>query len=425
MLQVYNNLIEGLSDSKKMKYPISRKDDVRRVYKDIINLSKNSPFFKISLTKENQEFTIGVKEAALIMKSRIEEMKDPEFSGFERKEVIVSKKGVLDAILMDQDTSKLPSNIDLEVHSLAQAQVNKGKEHIPTTRGLAVGEYDFTVQVGEDTYELKFLQENKTENQDTLKRMAQLINQSVWGLTASVEKGSSNDSIRLEITADRTGRYGARDFSFAESDSYYSGAIYFFGLNRVEQEAAYANFSLNGVEKQSASNEFTLENTIQINLHRTIEEPVALRIVSDSKKILSSVEEILDTHNNLIKLASDRTMNSEEHFKALRLISEMKGLRELHQVELENCGIIANEDGTLEVDKSIAVSVAEDGRMEQLFEQKNGFIAGLLKKAEMVAINPMEYLDKTIVTYPNNEGISLRNPYITSVYSGLFFNSYC
>lgn len=116
MLQVYNNLIEGLSDSKKMKYPISRKDDVKRVYKDIINLSKNSPFFKISLTKENQEFTIGVKEAALIMKSRIEEMRDPEFSGFERKEVIVNKKGVLDAILMDQDTSKLPSKIDLEVH---------------------------------------------------------------------------------------------------------------------------------------------------------------------------------------------------------------------------------------------------------------------------------------------------------------------
>lgn len=425
MLQVYNNLIEGLSDSKKMKYPISRKDEVKRVYKDIINLSKNSPFFKISLTKENQEFTIGVKEAALIMKSRIEDMRDPEFSGFDRKEVIVNKKGVLDAILLDQDTSKLPAHIDLEVHSLAQVQVNKGREHIPTTRGLAVGEYDFSVQVGEETYDLKFLQENKTENQDTLMRMAHLLNQSVWGITASVEQGESTDSIRLEIAADRTGRYGARDFSFTEPDSYYSGAVHFFGLNRREQEAAYASFSLNEVEKQSVANEFTLENTIQINLHRSSEEPVALRIVADSKKILSSVEEILDTHNNLINLASDRTMNSEEHLKALKLISEMKGLRELHQVELESCGIHAKEDGTLEADKKIAISAAEDGRMEQLFEEKNGFIAGLLKKAEAVAINPMEYLDKTIVTYPNSEGISLRNPYITSVYSGLFFNSYC
>jgi flagellar hook-associated protein 2 len=182
---------------------------------------------------------------------------------------------------------------------------------------------------------------------------------------------------------------------------------------------------LNGVSKQTANNSFTLENTLKIILKQASDTPVSIKIVSDSEKILDSVDSVLDTYNNFLRLAQNRTQETSEHFRATKLISEMKNLENVYTDELEACGLFASEDGTLSLDESLAVQASQDGGMESLFTRENGFIARLLSKAESIAINPMEYLDKTIVTYPNSEEKAYPNPYITSSYSGLFFSSYC
>lgn len=38
-------------------------------------------------------------------------------------------------------------------------------------------------------------------------------------------------------------------------------------------------------------------------------------------------------------------------------------------------------------------------------------------------LNPLDYIDKVVVTYPNTN-INYPNPYIPSKYSGLLFNDY-
>jgi flagellar hook-associated protein 2 len=303
--------------------------------------------------------------------------------------------------------------------------VNKGKELLQTSRSLATGEYKFEAKVMDQTYELTYLQRERTDNQETMKNMVDYLNQSVPGINALVEKGTSNNYSRIVIASDMSGRFGDKNFSFDDADLFRESIVDFFGLNRIEKPPTYAQFELNGVEKQTATNAFTLENTLRINLHSTGDQPINLRIVPDSEKILSAVDSVLTTYNHLINLAKDRTLDNQEHIRATKLISEMKSLETVYQEELEACGLVAFEDGILKMDDALAVQAAEDGGMESFFTRENGFIARLLDKAETIAINPMEYLDKTIVTYPNSEKIPFRNPYITSMYSGLFFSSYC
>ncbi|HWT73765.1 MAG TPA: hypothetical protein VN258_03460 [Mobilitalea sp.] len=425
MVQAYNLMLESIPINRNTKYPVSKRSDLKKVYADIVNLSKRSPFYKINLTKENQEYTIGVKEAALALKAKITEMSDPEVSGFLSKSVAISDEKTLSARLLNADTDTLPPQIEFDIKSLAEGQVNRGRELLLTSKGLPIGEYNFTARVGDETYTLTYNQETRTENQETLKNMADFLNQSVPGIVASVEKGKTKDYGILKIASDMTGRFGDKIFLFEDEDLHSDGIVDFFGMNRMDKPAGLAQFSLNGIDKQTATNTFNLENTLRITLLQSSDHPVSLKIVSDSQKILSAVDSVLTTYNNLIKLAKDRTLDSQEHYKAAKLIGEMKNLEEAYQDELSACGFTAQEDGTMKLEDSLAVQAAEDGGMESLFNRQNGFIAKLLNKAETIAINPMEYLDKTIVTYPNSEKALFRNPYVTSMYSGLFFNSYC
>lgn len=425
MIQAYNYMLETLPVKREVKYPVSRKNELKRVYNNIVNLSKNSPLYKINLSRENQEYTIGVKEAALALKAAIKDMEDPDYSGFDSKTVIVSNENVLSATLLNENVKDLPDRIDFNIKSLASIQINKGRDLMQISRGLPPGEYAFTAKVGEEEYRLTFTQEERTENQVTLVNVANFLNSSVPGIHSIVEKGLDRDYSRLMILSDMSGRYGDKRFRFEDIDDYPIGIADFLGMNRVEKAAALAEFDINGVHKQTATNVFTLEDTLQITLHQSSDEPVTLRIVPDSARILTAADAVLGSYNKLVKLAADRTLENRDNYRAKKLIKELKSLEDMYQEELSACGIIASKDGSLSMEDSLAVQAAQDGGMESLFTRENGFIARLLEKSESIAINPMEYLEKTIVTYPNSERKQFRNPYVTSMYSGLFFSSYC
>lgn len=425
MIQTYNYMLESYPMKKDTRYPISKRSELKKVYNDIVNLSRRSPLYKINLSKENQAYTIGVKEAALALKSKIIDMADEEKSGFASKAVTVSDESVLSAQLLSDNIEGLPEQIDLKVNSLASVQINRGKELLNTSRGLPPGEYQFIARIGDESFSLTFEQEERQENYDLLKRMADFLNQNLSGINAVVDQGMKKDYSRLTIVSDQSGRFGDKRFSFYDMDSYNADIVDYFGMNRIDRAPGLASFELNGLDKHTATNVFNLENTLRISLNGTSEKPVTIKIVSDSSRILSSVDSVLTAYNGLIRLAKDRTLSSTEHYKASKLISEMKSLENVYQEEMEACGLKVCEDGTLSLEEPLASQAAEDGGMESLFRRENGFITRLLDKAETIAINPMEYLDKTIVAYPNNEKIPYRNPYVTSMYSGLFFNSYC
>ncbi len=425
MTSVYNYMLESYPIKREVMYPAHKRSELKRIYNNIVDISRRSPLYKINLSKENQDYTFGIKETVLELKAKLSGMEDPVKAGFASKSVMVSDESVLSAKLLKEDTEGLPENITFQVSSLASVQTNMGKELMLVSRGLPPGEYEFQAKVMDQNYMLKYVHENRIENSEALRKMAEYINLAVPGVNAAVERGSASDYGRLVIMSEQAGKNGEPAFDFLDTDYYTTGVVEYFGLDRVQKPSSIAEFVMNDTTRQTSTNTFNLEGKLRITLSGTSEEPVSVAIVPDSEKILSSVEDVLDTYNSLVRIAQNRTQDYKEHYRASKLISEMKGLENIYSEELEACGIIADENGYLSVKDSLAVQAAIDGGMENLFNRENGFIARLKDKAESIAINPMEYLEKTIVTYPNRETRTYSNPYVTSMYSGLFFSSYC
>lgn len=424
MTQVYNYMIQNYLPKRDTKYHAMKRNELKKVYDNIVNLSKHSPLYKINLSKENQVYAIDVKETAIAFKARIDDMQSPEYC-FNSKTVSNNNNRILSAKLINEDTDKLPQTIEITVDALAQPQINQGKEIFHSSRGLGRGTYNFNAKIMDQTYSLSFTQVEKLDNKESLKNFVDFLNQSAPGISATIERGAKEEYSHIVIISDLTGKLGDKNFSFEETDKDQEGVVDFFGLNRMVQSPVNAQFKLNDINKQTTTNSFNLENTLNITLNHTGEQPVTLRIVPDSNPILNGVSTVLQTFNGLINLAKNRTEETTEHFGATKLMSELKNLEKTYKEELEACGLKYSEDGTLTIDEALAMQAAEDGGMESLFTRENGFIAKIHDKAETITINPMEYLDKTILTYPNNDKITYANPYVTSMYSGLFFSSYC
>ena len=77
------------------------------------------------------------------------------------------------------------------------------------------------------------------------------------------------------------------------------------------------------------------------------------------------------------------------------------------------------------MDISLATQAIEAGDMQKIFLMDAAMASRLFVKADAVKINPMEYVDKKVVSYPNFTKPPRGYSYITSLYSGLLFNSYC
>jgi flagellar hook-associated protein 2 len=418
-------MLESYPIKREVMYPAHKRSELKRIYNNIVDLSRRSPLYKINLSKDNQDYTFGIKETAIELKTKLYGMEDPVTSGFESKSIMVSNENVLSAKLLQEDIEGLPENITFQVTSLASVQINAGKELLLISKGLPSGEYDFNAKIMDQNYKLHYVHEDRVENSEALRKVTEFINMAIPGVSATIERGNSTDYGKIVIVSEHAGRSGEPAFEFSDLDTYGMGVVEYFGLNRVDKPSGTSEFMINDVTRKTSTNTFNLEGKLRITLNGTSEEPVSLKIVPDSEKILSSLEDVLNTYNRLIRIAQNRTQDNVEHFRASKLISEMKGLEKIYSDELEACGIISDEKGYLSINDSLAVQAAIDGGMESLFTRENGFIARLKDKAEQITINPMEYLEKTIVTYPNREIKTFRNPYVTSMYSGLFFSSYC
>jgi flagellar hook-associated protein 2 len=93
--------------------------------------------------------------------------------------------------------------------------------------------------------------------------------------------------------------------------------------------------------------------------------------------------------------------------------------------EFESCGLNINSNNEINLEESLILQAANDGDLQKIFSTSLGFIPSILNKSNEIMLNPMKYLDKTIVYYKDVTKPGVSNPYMTSIYSGMIFNSYC
>ena len=83
------------------------------------------------------------------------------------------------------------------------------------------------------------------------------------------------------------------------------------------------------------------------------------------------------------------------------------------------------DDGTLNIDRNLVRQAAmETQDVAESFGSLKSLSSALLNKSNQISLNPMNYVQKTVVAY-KNPGHNFASPYTTSAYSGMMFNSYC
>ncbi|MBQ4536189.1 MAG: flagellar capping protein [Lachnospiraceae bacterium] len=424
---VYNNYLTTYTPKSVSRYDAHKKSELRNVYNSIVKLNKESPWYLPTTNKDTQQYAVDLKENARALHNTIAHLGGLEEEGlFSKKSAFSTDEGIATASYIGSASSgSATPEFSLEVTSLATPQENLGRFLPDAKVALPAATYSFDVAINDMNYEFQFSIGEDETNRDVQSRLARLINNSDIGLKASVEESDGLTSLKL--VSESTGLPGGRSQIFSISDdrtSKISGTVTYFGLDYTSKEASNATFKVNGEERSASSNRFTVGKLFEVELNGVSpeDEPVRIGLKADTESLTDNVTHLIQGYNDFVKAASSYL---ETQSRSKQLVREMGSIADLFHDSLESTGLSLNEDGTLSVDQNILRQTAnESENVNQTFDYLKDFSNALLKKSRQVSLNPMDYVERTIVAY-KNPGRNFVSPYATSAYSGMMFNGYC
>lgn len=420
---VYNNLLSNFEPKYTTKYA-HKSSELRSVVKQIRRQAESSPVYLLNFTDNKQTYVLGVKEAAMKMKESLSVLADDSVDAlFLKKQAQSSDVNQVEAELVGEENDQLPSAFTIRVKQLANTQVNMGKEYYDTGKGLEAGSYQFRVTVNDVGYDFQYNIRKDANHREVIQGLSNFITKAKIGLEAttySTEAGKTG--MRIESLSLGTPN-GYESFSLEDKTTDHGGRgiVSYYGLNNVAVAPKNAVFDLNGTEKSSMSNDFTLGRAVKVALRNVSETEAVIDYRPDSDLILEGVNAFVSNYNELIGYNIAYQESTETPSKLLR---ELKGLVEPYRNEMESYGLTFDKDGYMNMEKSLASQAVETGEMQKLFQADSPLVLRLAAKSDAVKINPMEYIDKKIVSYPNFQKPPRGYAYISSLYSGLLFNSY-
>lgn len=421
---VYNNLLTTI-DLKPTTKHVHNERELRSVVKKIRKQTQSSPVYLVNFTNEKQTFVLGVKEASMKMNDSLRTLADDSKDAlFLKKKAYSSDVDQVGVELVDADREYLPSSFTIRTKQLANAQVNRGKEFYETGKGLSAGTYQFKVMVNDIGYDFQYNIRKDANHREVIQGLSNFISKARIGIKAepySSEKGKIGMRLESTVVGSPDGR---ESFWFEDKslDSSGKGIIDYYGLNNVEVAPKNAIFDLNGNEKSSISNEFTLERAVKVSLRQPSDTEAIVDYRPDSEVILGGIKDFIASYNEMV----DRGLTFERNTDITTgLLAELRSMIGPSRNQMESCGFTFDKEGYMELDTALATEAIETGEMQELFGKESALANRIYAKAEAIKINPMEYIDKKIVSYPNFGKPPKGYSYITSFYSGLLFNYYC
>lgn len=424
-LNVYNYLLTDFTSTKPSMKSNSHKDsELRTVLHDIAKKTKSSPLYLVKLSDKMQTYALNVKESSIALNDAFRTMMEQDSdSVLSRKKAVSSDDSQVGVDLLTEDFEDLPDPFEVQVKDLAKAQVNMSKEFYADSKsGLEAGTYRFKIGVGDISYDFQYnIRQNATHG-EVMGGLSDFITKSKIGIDAMVVYPEDR-KVAMRLEASRTGTPdGEAVLNFVDRPGEYAeGIVDYYGLNNIERMPENSLFSLDGEDKRTMGNSVVLGG-LQLNLRNAGEEVAKIGYIPDSDKILEGVRNIADSYNAMV----DSSRNYAENNGAKpRLIREMERVIRPFTNELESCGITFDEKGHMEVDDYLAEQAALEGSFNELFGSGSELGMRMLAKSNSIKVDPMEYVDKTLVTYPNTGKPPMGYSYTTSMYSGMLFNSYC
>ena len=430
MNTVYNHYLTTYAPKKTTtQYDTHKKSELRSIYNSILKLNKDAPLYILDNSRESREFAVGLKENARLLRNTIASLGGvDEKEMFQKKSAYSSNEDMVEATFIGEldENGEAPS-FTIEVNTLASSQENLGKV-LPSNDGVKLppDTYSFDITINDLSYEFQYNINEGETNRDIQERLSRLISKADIGVQADIlEDGKGNSSLRL--TSASEGLKGNKDYIFHISDNHTSkrtGTVDYLGLDFISKAPSNAEFLLNGELRQASSNHFTVDNAYELTLkqaHSKEGDLAEIGLKTDLESLTENVGNLIGGYNTFIRAA---IQYQDLHPKSSQLLGEMNRMSHYYESGLNQLGLSFEPNGELSMNENaFRQSVLKEDGYSNLSSIKD-FANSILRKTNQISLNPMEYVDKTIVAY-KNPGHNFTAPYVTSNYSGMLFNSYC
>lgn len=423
---VYNNYLTTYTPKALTRYDAHKKSELRGIYNSIVKQNKDAPWYLPTTNKETQYYAVDLKENARELYNTIAGLGGLEQEGLLSKKTAYSTNN--DVAIATFIGEKVPEGASpefhMEVNALATPQENTGL-YLPDEKvNLPAGTYSFDVAINDMNYEFQFSIGEDETNKAVQSRLVRLIGNSGIGIHASLSESDGLSALCLTSEATGLSRGGSIFEVSDDHTSKASGTVNYFGLNTISNHASDAHFWLNGEERFSSTNHFTIGNLFDVELKgvSAVGETIAFGLKADADSLADNVSRLLGGYNSFMQAASSYLSSQS---RSSNLVKELKGIASHYEDSMESTGLLITENGTLQINEDqFKDAAAQSEDISDTFSYLKEFSDSLLRKSRQVSLNPMDYVNRTIVAYkkPGNNYVS---PYNTSAYSGMMFNFYC
>uniref|UniRef100_UPI004056FDBC flagellar filament capping protein FliD n=1 Tax=Agathobacter sp. TaxID=2021311 RepID=UPI004056FDBC len=432
--EAYAYYLSTYSNIKPSRYDSHKKSELRNVYNHIVKSNKESPLYKLLNEDAAARYAIDIKENAKNIQNVVASLSDNygDFGDSFRKKVAMSNNtDIVEAKYIGDGTEENSiESFNIEVNRLASPQVNVGNYLKNDTLSFPYGSYSFDLNTGSSSYEFQFSVNKTDTNQDILKKLANLINHSTLGITATIRNGTTGTggagTSALALTSKQTGLAEGERCLFDITPAITSeskNAMQTLGIDKIYQEPKNSIFMINGTEHTSLSNTFTINNTFELTLKKTTENdsPVGVGFKTSNEAIADNIMSLIDAYNNILEVAE---ANKESEISdGNKLYNEVSGISKSRKESLASIGLIVADNGSISLDKEQLAAAIKPERAESTFGLLSRLKSIMGAKANKVSINPMNYVNKLLVAY-KNPGKTFTAPYFSSVYSGIMLDRY-
>lgn len=420
-LQVYDQYLTTYSNKRTSQNHIHNRDELRHIYSDIQLKNRFAPLYLTEPLPSAIAYAFQLKESAESLKQTI-----TTFGSSDRQLLFSSKKAYSDTPELVEveysasgDSLPIPEQFQLEVREFASPQINRSS--FLTSKQMVLmppGNYSFDVVTNKLHYELQFSISDGETHEQLQHKLARLINHSDIGIHANVL--TDKERTALKITSEGLGVpiQGKQHFEITDDNtSHTNGIVHYLGLNKTIHNATNAIYTLGDKEHTSYSNTFSAFGHYRLTLHpESSKREASIGLYPDMESLAYNIEAFTNQYNQFIT-----GIQTTKYAKATdnhHLLDEMHKLLMQHKGNAKKYGIEIHDDNTLSFLRNDSLE-----KMPELHDLQT-FGSHMLRKLNSISLDPMEYVARAICAYSNPSTVYI-NPYVTSIYSGMLFNSYC
>jgi flagellar hook-associated protein 2 len=186
------------------------------------------------------------------------------------------------------------------------------------------------------------------------------------------------------------------------------------------QYPSNAVFYIDGEQRLSANNTFTVDKAFELELKNPTDSPVLISLEEDNQALADEIDSFVDSYNRIVDFAKK---SSEKFSGGGKLLNEFERIARSYTDVLNSSGFDVKEDGSIELNSEGKENLKDAQSVNNVLSQMEGFRNSVMRHADSMMSNPMEYLDKKVVAY-KNPARSFASPYSSSTYAGIMFDGY-